>query len=180
MNFDDSEEEFLPPGTPPEIVEAASNVALNLLPPKSREKYEFAYKRFMDFRRGKNTESCSENVVITYFADLAVKLKASTLWSNYSMLKSTLMCKENVDITKYHKLRAFLKRQSDGYKAKKSKVLNKLQIQEFISKAPDETFLVTKVSSYPNGIAYNLRYIYCRLRVYLVSLVLVDEMSWPV
>jgi hypothetical protein len=65
----------------------------------------------------------------------------------YSMLKSTLECKKNVDIAKYHKLRILLKRQSKGYKAKKSKVLSEQQIEKFIVNAPDNTFLSTKVST---------------------------------
>lgn len=33
----------------PELVAAAKSVTLNLLPTKSQEKYEFAYKRFVDY-----------------------------------------------------------------------------------------------------------------------------------
>ena len=57
-------------GTPAELVEAANLVTLNLLPNKSREKYEQAYKRFMDFCRKKLTSSRSEHVLLAYFSEL--------------------------------------------------------------------------------------------------------------
>jgi hypothetical protein len=34
--------------TPPEVLEAAKNNSLNLLPAKSRDRYEVSYKQFMD------------------------------------------------------------------------------------------------------------------------------------
>ena len=61
------------------------------------------------------------------------------------MLKATIIAKEDIDIGKYQKLRAFLKRKSDGYQAKKSKVLSEEQIQQFMKEAPDEIYLLTKV-----------------------------------
>lgn len=141
----DSDDDVQVSGTPPELVEAAKNVTLNLLPNKSKAKYEYAYKRFMDYCQEKKTTSRSENVVIAYFSDLSTKLKASTLWSNYSMLRATLSTKEDIDISKYSKLRAFLKRQGDNYKPKKSKVLSNKQIETFITQAPDHIYLMNKV-----------------------------------
>lgn len=142
MDSDDDVKVF---GTPPELEATAKNVILNLLPNKSKEKYEFAYKRFVDYCHEKNTTSRSENVMIAYFSDLSTKLKASTLWSNYSMLRATLSTKEDIDISKYSKLRAFLKRQGDNYKPKKSKVLSYEQIETFITQAPDHIYLMNKV-----------------------------------
>lgn len=73
-------------------------------------------------------------------------LKASTLWSLYSMVKSTVQINDNVDISKYAKLIAFLKRQNDGYEAKKSTILTMDNIIKFFSDAPDDTFLLIKVA----------------------------------
>ena len=67
--------------TPPEVVEATILVTLNLLPKKSREKSEQAYKRFMDFCRKKLTSSRSDHVLLAYFSELSTTMKASTLWS---------------------------------------------------------------------------------------------------
>lgn len=47
--------------------------------------------------------------MIAYFFDISTKLKVSTLCSNYSMLRATLSTREDVDMSKYSKLRAFLK-----------------------------------------------------------------------
>jgi hypothetical protein len=44
---------------------------------------------------------------------------------------------------------AFLKRNSDGYQAKKSKVLTRDQMEIFLSEANDE-YLMIKVKSYKN------------------------------
>lgn len=141
-----SDDEFSIPGTPPELAEAVNIATLDLLPKKSRQKYEYAYNRFMDYRKNKNTSSFSENVVMAYFLELCSKMKSSTLWANYSMLKSTLAIKHDVNISKFPKLRSLLKRQSEGYKAKKSKILTKEEVNKFILEASDKEYLMIKVS----------------------------------
>lgn len=134
--------------TPPEIKDQARDVEFNLLPEKSRTVYELTYSRFMEYRQKKNIGSFSEDVLIVYFSDLSKKIKPSTLWSTYSMLKATLNIKNNIDLAKYLKLRAFLKRQSDGFHAKKSRVFQREEIEKFLSDAPDELYLCTKVGIY--------------------------------
>jgi hypothetical protein len=71
--------------------------------------------------------------------------KSSTSWSRYSMLKASLVVNNNVDISKYCKLVAFLKRQSVGYKAKKSKIFSREQIFKFLSTAHDGNVVSTQV-----------------------------------
>lgn len=132
--------------TPPDVVESANLAKLQLLPSKSKEKYESAYAKFMDYRQQKRVQSFSENVVMSYFAELSKKYKSSTLWSTYSMLRSMLAINHDIDLSKHLKLRAFLKRKSAGYIAKKSKILNEEQIDYFILNASDDTFLAAKVS----------------------------------
>lgn len=127
--------------TPPEIREVANNIEL-----KSRMKYEGNYKRFMDYCMEKNEKTFSENVLLAYFAGLSQTMKSSTLWSVYSMLKATMNVKNGVDIGRYLKLRAYLKRSSEGYKAKKSRVFEKQDIINFILDAPDDEYLLAKVS----------------------------------
>jgi len=73
-------------------------------------------------------------------------MKASTLWSIYSMVKSMLQVNENVDISKYRKLQAYLKRKNDGYEAKKSNILTMDEVVRFLSEAPDDNFLLMKVA----------------------------------
>ncbi|KAJ8975432.1 hypothetical protein NQ317_000168 [Molorchus minor] len=71
--------------------------------------------------------------------------KSSTLWAQYSMVKSCLIIYDNIDISKFPKLIAFLKRTGDGYQAKKSKILTKSEIDRFLSSADDKEFLMIKV-----------------------------------
>lgn len=131
--------------TPPELVKSAATAINNLLPKKSKNLYQNVYSNFMDWKASKNANSFSENVILAYFNEISKQLKPSTIWSRYSMLKATLNQQENVDISTYKKLHSFLKRRSEGYKAKKSKILTANQIQKFLSEAPDDTFLATKV-----------------------------------
>lgn len=146
MSLNDSEsEEDVFIGTPPEITQAAASATASLLPEKSKSQYERAYKLFQDWRQENQTNSFSENVLLAYFQNLSKKMKPSSLWAIYSMLRTTINLKNNVDISKYPKLCAFLKRKSDGYRPKKSKILTPQQIREFLSSAPDEEYLFTKV-----------------------------------
>lgn len=51
-----------------------------------------------------------------------------------------------MNISKYGKLHAFLKRQNDGYEAKKSRILSLDDVMKFLSEAPDDSFLLMKVA----------------------------------
>jgi integrase len=62
------------------------------------------------------------------------------------MLKSTLRVKENVDISNYGKSQLYLKRQSEGYETKKSKILSQDDVSKFLTEAPGDTFLLIKVA----------------------------------
>lgn len=62
------------------------------------------------------------------------------------MLKATLQVKNDIDIGQYKKVVAFLKRKSVEYKAKKSRILERNDIDKFVSEAPDEQFLMMKVT----------------------------------
>ncbi|XP_031355976.1 uncharacterized protein LOC116180226 isoform X2 [Photinus pyralis] len=72
-------------------------------------------------------------------------MKSSTMWSQYSMIKALLNLKHGLDISKYMKLRAYLKKQNEGYTPKKSKVFTKEQFEDFLNNAPDEQYLGIKV-----------------------------------
>lgn len=68
----------------------------------------------------KNAASFSENILFSYFVMLAEKYSSSSLWSDYSMLKRTLVIHYDVHIEDYKKLKAFLKRKSAAYTPKKA------------------------------------------------------------
>lgn len=132
--------------TPPDIIQEAKVASDGLLPTKSREKYLNTYEAFIKWKINKYAMSFSENVLMAYFNEMASKYKPSTLWSMYSMLKTTIKAKDNIDISRYAKLTAFLKRKSDGFKSKKSKILSASDVRRFINEAPDSKYLATKVT----------------------------------
>lgn len=140
-------------GTPPEVAEAAQAVMNDLLPTKSSGVYHVAYQRFIHWCEKKNVTNFSENALLAYFSELStqMKMKSSTMWSQYSMIKSLLNIKEGVDISKYMKLRAYLKKQNEGYAPKKSRVFTKAQFEKFLYEAPDEKYLGMKASFRTNN-----------------------------
>ncbi|KAJ8982372.1 hypothetical protein NQ317_006959 [Molorchus minor] len=95
---------------PKRIVEAANIAISNLLPTKSRSLYDIAYNRFKKWCAEKNVQVYSENVLLAYFSENAKNYKSSTLWAQYSIVKSCLIIYDNIDISKFPKLIAFLKR----------------------------------------------------------------------
>ncbi|KAJ8972914.1 hypothetical protein NQ317_011481 [Molorchus minor] len=84
-----------------EIVEAANIAISNLLPTKSRSLYDIAYNRFKKWCAEKNVQVYSENVLLAYFSENAKNYKSSTLWAQYSMVKSCLIIYDNIDISKF-------------------------------------------------------------------------------
>ncbi|KAJ3658664.1 hypothetical protein Zmor_010390 [Zophobas morio] len=106
---------------PPDVLEEAQNVVLNLLPTKSREVYECAYTRFIKWCEGKR-----------------FKLILRTSYCNFKYKKWH-------EIGKYSKLKAFIKKQGEGYVPKKSRVLTNEQIEVFLDTAPDFKFLMMKI-----------------------------------
>lgn len=117
-----------------------------ILPEKSKILYEKAYTNFINWCESKHIKQYTEYVLLSYFGEISEKYKASTLWTCYSKIKSTLLINKKVDIGKYSKLIPFLRRKSHGYASKKSRILSREQIQKFIREAPDDIYLVTKVS----------------------------------
>lgn len=141
----DSENEIL---TPPNITKAAEEASTSLLPVKSRERYETVYRKFMEWRLRNNIKSFSENVMLAYFQELSEKIKPSSLWAFYSMLRTTINMNHNVNIATYSKLIILLKRKSDGFRSKKSKVLTAKNINDFLENAPDSQYLFIKVRNF--------------------------------
>ncbi|XP_046479949.1 UTP--glucose-1-phosphate uridylyltransferase isoform X2 [Neodiprion pinetum] len=130
--------------TSPELLEAADNVRVELLPQQSRELYWSTYNAFIEWKDANRVKTISESVMLTYFGVLANKYKPSTLWTKYSMLRSTIKIKHNIKVKKFTRLLAFLKQKSNGYEAKKSKALTLDNVKKFLSDAPDKTYMVTK------------------------------------
>ncbi|PSN31360.1 hypothetical protein C0J52_23830 [Blattella germanica] len=129
----------------PDIVEE-SVVANNLIPQKSKKVYEKLFEKFMEWRVRKNVTSFSENALLIYFEEMSKTMKSSTLWTHYSVLKTTLIVKHGIDISKYRKLYSLLKQKSIGYSGKKANIFSTNEIKTFIDEAPDDTYLLIKVA----------------------------------
>lgn len=120
------------------------------LPKKSADRYKLVYN---DYKVWQTTNKASlsnseESNLIVYFKALSTRLKPSTLWSVWSMLRKTLITRENVDLTKFHNLKSLVKNNAKGYKPKKSLILKWDELSRFIKTAPNKEYFVTKVSIY--------------------------------
>lgn len=132
---------------PEAILEAAGKANLDLLPDKSKERYEKQYAHFLSWCNEKGVKSFKEEVFLAYFADLSKVLKANTLWSRYSMIKSIVKIRQNIDISKFYKVTTFLKKKNIGCRPQKAEVFTKEDISKFMVTAPDETYLMIKVAT---------------------------------
>lgn len=131
----------------PMDIEAAAEAAINgLLPEKSKALYEAAYKKFEDWRLKNRVKTTDEKCLLAYFSQELKDKRPSTKWSQYSMLRTTLNVKMGIDISGFMNLKSFLKRKSDGYRPKKSKIFTKEQIFKFLKEAEDSIHLATKVN----------------------------------
>ncbi|CAH1366303.1 unnamed protein product, partial [Tenebrio molitor] len=123
---------------------SANDACSSLLPAKSRELYEKTYNEFKTWCTEQQITNYTEPVFLAYFLNIAQRGLIASLWPKFSMLKSTLYVKKNIDIGKFNKLIMYVKRQTEGHVPKKSKVLEKEQVQKCILDAPNNLFLMTK------------------------------------
>ncbi|XP_063366486.1 uncharacterized protein LOC134654966 [Cydia amplana] len=126
--------------------EVESVLVETLLPAKSKEKYLNVYDGFIKWKDQNNEKSFSESVFLSYFNEIAKKLKPSSLWGIYSMLKSTMRAKHNIYLQDYFNLRVWLRKRSVGFKSIQSKILTQENIRKFIDEAPDQKYLAAKVA----------------------------------
>lgn len=131
----------------PMDIEAAAEAAMNgLIPEKSKPVYEGAFKKFQDWITKNRIETTDEKTLLAYFSQEMKDKKPSTKWSHYSMLRTMIGLRMGINISGFLNLKSFLKRKSDGYRPKKSKILSKEEIFKFLKEADDSVYLVTKVS----------------------------------
>jgi len=79
------------------------------------------------WRKQVQVRGAEEPVLLAYFAKLAAKYSASSLWPKYSMLRATLELKE-VEIDKYGALIRFIKKKNVGYRAKNQRYLQEIYV----------------------------------------------------
>lgn len=130
-----------------DIENGATEAAESIVPSKSKELYELAYRKFIEWCNSKKTDSVCEKVVVSYFNEKGKAMKSSTLWCLYSKLKAMIQLKRNVDISKYSGVLAFLKRKNIGHVAKKTDVLSRRDFDRYVLEAEDAQHLLTKVKS---------------------------------
>lgn len=128
-----------------EIKNIAATVKDSLLPSKSRHLYEETYNAYRKWCSNKKIKTTCEDSILAYFNSDLSRYKSSSLWSKYSMLRSTINLREGVDISKFPSVIPFLKRKGEGYKPKKSLILSKDHIDEFLIKADNKEHLFNKV-----------------------------------
>lgn len=145
-----------------DLKKAAEEVTKEILPSKSRKIYEQQYETFLKWCREKEVTNFSEDALLVFFSEKAKKVASSTIWSHYSMIKTMLNVKHNIDLSKFSKLTSLLKRKNVGYKPKKSKVLTAEQVDKFLMEAPDDTFLMVKVSICTNHLGNLFKLFICR------------------
>lgn len=131
---------------PPDILNAAKEVSIDLMPDKSKRLSVAAYNHFKTWRSSKKTSLFVEEVFLAYFKEIAQKLAPPTLWNRYSMLHSTCKNFDNVNISNYYKLIAYIKKKNAKYIKKKSRIFTADDVTKFINNAPDEAFLCKKYS----------------------------------
>jgi hypothetical protein len=145
------------PSTPPKLRDAADSARGATLPAKSKQRYNQAYDKFVEWQLENNAQNLfSENILLAYFREMSLKYCPTTLWSVYSMLRSLIYQKHKVHIKDYRELLTFLKSLGKGYKPTKAKVFSDEEVAKFIQNAEDHTWLAHKVcNNESNVIAYS-------------------------
>lgn len=85
---------------PADILNEANAATFHMLPEKSKGRYLNEMEKFRQWMRSKNVQVVTEVVMVAYFNGLIKKYAPPSLWSTYSMLRSTLFIFEKVDISK--------------------------------------------------------------------------------
>lgn len=123
-------------GTPIELIDAATEASKDLLPSKSKYRYQKVYDNYIKWKETKKAISDSETVVVAYFNEMIKsEKKPTTIWATYSMLKSTLKIYNKVNIETYTKLSAILKKKSYGYEPKRATTFSEYEMQHFLDNA---------------------------------------------
>lgn len=153
-----SDDEDSPEYTPSEIDETATSVISSqnsedeespnssVLPKKSAKRYEEVYNMFLEWQQKKRETSFSEDVLSEYFEEQSLKYNPSSLWTFFSMLRSTIELHHNININDYSNLRTSLKGKLVKHGANKATTFSTEDIDTFIKTAPDYKYLATKVS----------------------------------
>lgn len=131
---------------PSKVVQAAKEACAQLLPEKSKQNYDSVYLKFVEWKTKEKVKASNEDILLAYYNELKIKYAPSSMWSFFSMLKSTIMLYEQENIHKYGRLQHLLKVNCKNFQSKKSKVFTVEETDKFLTEAPDDVYLATKVS----------------------------------
>lgn len=131
-----------------DVIITGSEIGHQTLPEKSADRYLKAYERFLQWQKSQNTDSFSEETMVSYFTESAKAYTHATLWSMYSMLKATISSHHLVDISRYAGLLAFLSNKNESWISKKVNVIADDELQKFLQEAPDFEYLAVKVCDF--------------------------------
>ncbi|KAK7864334.1 hypothetical protein R5R35_009177 [Gryllus longicercus] len=130
---------------PREIVKEAAKAENAFIPTKSCKHFEKEYLKFRKWMNEKHANILCEAVVLSFLSEQSTACKASTLWCTYSKLKVMLKIKDNIDTGTFHKVSLLMKQANMGYQPIKAMVFSQQDVNTFLTKADDETFLLMKV-----------------------------------
>lgn len=133
------------PKMPENILKLAEAARSNTIPEKSKGLYFKEYEKFITWKQNNNIPEINETSLLAYFKFVSTIKKPSSLWTVYSMLKSTMKNKHYINIEKYLELYSFLKNSTTAYHPKKSATLSEEDINKFLKEAPDAEYLAIKV-----------------------------------
>lgn len=132
--------------TSQETAIGANEDGMGVLPCKSRARYEVAYTKFMQWHNEKQCQEITEEEILEYLTTKSKLFRASTLSSEYSMLKATLNVYQNLDISRFGKVVSLLQSKTEDYVPEKFKALTNEQIEKFLLEAPNKRYLMIKVA----------------------------------
>ncbi|PSN54679.1 hypothetical protein C0J52_01066 [Blattella germanica] len=93
-----------------EIEEAWKTGCDELIPKKSKQRYEFAYAPLCNWLKEHDVD-INENNILAYFVLRNSKLTSpGSLWSEFSILKTMLKLNNGIDIGSFTKILCFLKK----------------------------------------------------------------------
>lgn len=128
-----------------EIEEAWKAGCDELIPKKSKQRYELAYASLCIWLKEHDVDINEKNI-LAYFVLRNSKLTSpGSLWSEFSMLKTMIKLNNGIDIGSFNKLLCFLKKKNVGHRPKKSKVFSREDVNKFLNNAPDDKYLLMKV-----------------------------------
>lgn len=128
-----------------DIEDTVNEAILTSVPEKSKSAYEMSYNHFEDWLTENDSPPVNEKVLLAYFLQKSLTKAPTTLWTEYSKLRTMIYLNKNVNISNFMNLNVFLKRKSAGYIPKKSKVFTPNDMEKFLIDADDHQYLLMKV-----------------------------------